>query len=198
VTTSPSEMDAAHLAERYAGLVGADRWSADFGTAKIHVSADSWVEAHRTLKEHLPFFSWLSAIDWRNEQAVGEPLQEEVAERFEILSMLGDASKGEWIILSTEVSHGDATLPTISEVYGGANWHEREAWEMFGIDFAGHPQLEHLYLPDGFEGNPLRKTFALLTREVKPWPGTVDVEDMPSTENPEAGDDGAEPEEGAE
>ncbi len=57
---------------------------------------------------------------------------------------------------------------------------------MFGIAFDGHPNLVNLYLTDGFEGHPLRKSYALLTREVKPWPGTVDVEDMPSTENPEA------------
>ena len=61
----------------------------------------------------------------------------------------------------------------------GANWHEREAHEMFGIDFVGHPNLIKLYLPDGFEGYPLQKSFPLLTREVKPWPGTVDVEGMP-------------------
>jgi NADH-quinone oxidoreductase subunit C len=78
-------------------------------------------------------------------------------------------------------------------VYAGANWHEREAFEMFGIQFEGHPRLIHLYLPDSFIGNPLRKSFPLLSREVKPWPGTVDVEampgrddDEPSTENPEA------------
>jgi NADH-quinone oxidoreductase subunit C len=68
---------------------------------------------------------------------------------------------------------------------------------MFGIDFSGHPNLSALYLPDAFEGNPLRKSFPLLSREVKPWPGKVDVEGMPeeqssepsdepSTENPEA------------
>lgn len=73
-------------------------------------------------------------------------------------------------------------------VYPGANWHEREAAEMFGISFEGHPNLVQLYLPGGFEGHPLRKSFPLLTREVKPWPGTVDVEGMPSEENVEAGD----------
>jgi NADH-quinone oxidoreductase subunit C len=68
---------------------------------------------------------------------------------------------------------------------------------MFGIMFEGHPNLTHLYLPDSFLGNPLRKSFPLLSREVKPWPGTVDVEAMPggevdeedegpSEENPEA------------
>ena len=64
-------------------------------------------------------------------------------------------------------------------VYPGADWHEREAWEMFGIVFDGHPSLRHLYLPSEFEGHPLRKDFPLLAREVKPWPGLVDVEGMP-------------------
>jgi NADH-quinone oxidoreductase subunit C len=64
-------------------------------------------------------------------------------------------------------------------VYPGADWHERECWEMFGITFAGHPAIRHLYLPDRFEGHPLRKDFPLLSRTVKPWPGLVDVEPMP-------------------
>ena len=49
-------------------------------------------------------------------------------------------------------------------------------WEMYGIGFDGHPALRHLYLPAEFEGHPLRKDFPLLAREVKPWPGLVDVE----------------------
>jgi NADH-quinone oxidoreductase subunit C len=69
-------------------------------------------------------------------------------------------------------------------VYPGADWHERETWEMFGIVFDGHPALRHLYLPFEFEGNPLRKDYPLLAREVKPWPGLVDVEPMPG-EDPE-------------
>jgi NADH-quinone oxidoreductase subunit C len=67
---------------------------------------------------------------------------------------------------------------------------------MFGIDFDGHPNLTHLYLPDQFLGNPLRKSYPLLSREVKPWPGTVDVEAMPGrdegTEEEEAEGDEAE------
>ena len=97
---------------------------------------------------------------------------------------------GTFIVLSTSIGKDDAVVDSISGVYGGADWHEREAAEMFGISFAGHPNLIKLYLPDSFEGFPLRKTFPLLSREVKPWPGTVDVEGMPgddgpSTENPE-------------
>ncbi len=100
--------------------------------------------------------------------------------------------------LSTDVSKEDPRLASLVDVFGGANWHEREAAEMFGIEFEGHPNLTKLYLPDAFEGFPLRKSFPLLSREVKPWPGLVDVEDQPSTENPEAGADqeNAESEEG--
>ena len=55
---------------------------------------------------------------------------------------------------------------------------------MFGIDFAGHPDLRNMYLPTEFEGYPLRKDFPLLARMVKPWPGIVDVEPMPAEEAP--------------
>ena len=56
-------------------------------------------------------------------------------------------------------------------VYRGANWHERETYEMFGVVFEGHPDLRPLPLPDGFEGHPLRKDFVLAARVAKVWPG---------------------------
>ena len=55
---------------------------------------------------------------------------------------------------------------------------------MYGLDFRGHPNQVHMYLPGEFEGFPLRKDYPLLAREVKPWPGLVDVEPMPG-EDPE-------------
>lgn len=195
MTDSPSETaaaPAAAMAERFGEMVGAISTSGDFATARIRVSPDRWVEAHRTLSTHLPFFSFLSAIDWASEVAVGEAPEEAVEERYEVFTRLADVDKGEGVIISTDISKDDPRLPTLIEVFGGANWHEREAHEMFGIVFDGHPNLENLYLPDGFEGYPLRKTFPLLSREVKPWPGTVDVEAMPGTENVEADGDGGE------
>jgi NADH-quinone oxidoreductase subunit C len=88
----------------------------------------------------------------------------------------------------------DLTVGTWTGEYPGANWHEREAHEMFGITFTGHPSLRNLYLPTDFEGHPLRKDYPLLARLVKPWPGIVDVELMPeaggkpTATNPEAPD----------
>ena len=82
--------------------------------------------------------------------------------------------------------YDDLVAPTLIPVYAGANWHEREIWEMYGIEFAGHPDLRKLYLPTDFEGFPLRKDFPLLARRVKPWPGIVDVEQMPGDDEPDA------------
>jgi NADH-quinone oxidoreductase subunit C len=181
LTTSPSDAQA-EPAARFAELAGAASWSDDFGTIKLRVARERWVPAHRALREELPFFSWLSAVDWAREVAIGEPAaEEELEERYEIVSCLADGARGPAVLLSTDIPKDDAVVDSISGVYGGAEWHEREAAEMFGIDFAGHPNLVRLYLTDGFEGHPLRKSYALLSREVKPWPGDVDVEDMPPT-----------------
>jgi NADH-quinone oxidoreductase subunit C len=67
--------------------------------------------------------------------------------------------------------------PSISGLYAGAHWHERETYEMFGVVFAGHPNLVNLYLPEDFEGHPLLKSFKLPGRHVKEWPGAKDPEE---------------------
>ncbi|MGA0218404.1 MAG: NADH-quinone oxidoreductase subunit C, partial [Ilumatobacteraceae bacterium] len=87
-----------------------------------------------------------------------------------------------------ESPDGSMSIASWISVYAGANWHERETHEMFGINFDGHPDLRNMYLPGDFEGYPLRKDFPLLARLVKPWPGIVDVEPMPASDDDE-GDD---------
>jgi NADH-quinone oxidoreductase subunit C len=83
------------------------------------------------------------------------------------------------VTLKCDVPDNAEVVESWVSVFAGANWHERETWEMFGISFAGHPDLRHMYLPVDFEGFPLRKDFPLLARIVKPWPGIVDVEPLP-------------------
>jgi NADH-quinone oxidoreductase subunit C len=196
VTQSPSETEVHPLQGFVDGVAAAVGGTAEiqFDTAKVRVPAEGWVEAHTTARDQhdLVFFSWLSATDWANTVEAGDSLADEVEERIELMSALSDLTEGRLVIFSTDLDKEDPRIPTLVNVYAGANWHEREAHEMFGIDFEGHPNLIHLYLPDSFVGNPLRKSYPLLSREVKPWPGTVDVEampdgaDEPSTENPES------------
>jgi len=193
VPNNPPEYTDTHerlfaYAEHVADVLDAEPVIVRHGTIKAQVPKDRWIEALTKARDDLGlvFFSWLSAIDWSNSVEVGDPLTEEVDERLEVLCTVGDLMEGKRITLSTQVSKDDPSMESATGVYRGANWHERETFEMFGIEFTGHPDLKKLYLVEDFEGNPLRKSFPLLSREVKPWPGTVDVEAMPSTENPEA------------
>ena len=78
-------------------------------------------------------------------------------------------------LFRTRVPDG-SSLASLTGVFRGAAWHERETHEMFGLDFDGFDDgtglgLRPLLLPDGFEGTPLRKSFVLAARASKPWPG---------------------------
>lgn len=186
----------------------------------VRVSADAWRAAGLYLRHHLRcrYFEFLSAIDWLP-SPFGRSMDAEVdnpakgAEstavkavpkitgqaggeaRFQVFARVAHVHDLDYwgVVLKADVGDGpdDLTIDSWVPVYAGANWHEREAWEMYGIEFKGHPGLRHLYLPSGFEGHPLRKDFPLLPRMVKPWPGIVDVEAMPGDEAEEATDEGS-------
>ena len=153
----------------------------EFETINIKVDSTQWIETHEQLRDgfNLKFFSWLSAVDWDNDVSVGEAPKESVTPCFELITCLSDVENTNLVTVSTTIDKSAPQINSLVEIYEGANWHEREAYEMFGISFANHPNLEKLYLPDGYEGNPMLKSFELISREVKPWPGEVDVEGMP-------------------
>ena len=131
-----------------------------FGDLAVDVASDDWVDAVTTARDdlHLEFFDWLSAVD-------------EGDDGFHVVTHLYDPVSHRHLLLRTNVGKHDPSVPTLTGVFRGASWHERETHEMFGIDFPGHPYLIPLLLPDGFEGHPLRKEFVLAARAAKPWPG---------------------------
>ena len=109
--------------------------------------------------------------------------------RFQVLARVYSTARHAGFTLKADLDDEAPTVDTWSQVYAGADWHERETWEMYGFQFTGHPHLVHIYLPGEFEGFPLRKDFPLLSRGVKPWPGLVDVEGFPAGyEEPGSGD----------
>ncbi|MGZ0150779.1 NADH-quinone oxidoreductase subunit C [Kribbella sp. WER1] len=137
--------------------------ASSFGPVAVDVPPESWVAAHEVLRDAVgfTFFDFLSASD-------------ELRDGFRVVSHLADFWGGahvEHVLVRTLVPRDNAVLPTLTDVYAGANWHERETHEMFGIAFEGHPNLTTLLLPDEFEGHPLRKEFVLASRVAKPWPG---------------------------
>jgi NADH-quinone oxidoreductase subunit C len=102
--------------------------------------------------------------------------------RFQVFARFHSIRRKMGVTVKADLDDEAPTVASIHDVYSGADWHERETWEMYGVVFDGHPSLRHIYLPGEFEGFPLRKDFPLLAREVKPWPGLVDVEDVPAAE----------------
>ncbi|MEV7285514.1 NADH-quinone oxidoreductase subunit C [Streptomyces sp. NPDC093252] len=126
----------------------------------VDVPPATWTEALRTARDQLDcrYFDWLSAVD---EPGTG----------FRVAAHVVALAPVRRLLLRTTVPHDAPTLPTAVGVYAGAAWHERETHEMFGVDFTDHPGLDHLLLPETFEGHPLRKDFVLAARVAKAWPG---------------------------
>ncbi|MFF7112486.1 NADH-quinone oxidoreductase subunit C [Streptomyces albogriseolus] len=131
-----------------------------YGVLTVDVPSDAWIPALEAARDRLgcTFFDWLSAVD---EPGAG----------FRVTAHVAALSPVRRLLLRTTVPHEAPVLPSAVDVYAGAAWHERETHEMFGADFTGHPGLDHLLLPDGFEGHPLRKDFVLAARVAKAWPG---------------------------
>ncbi|MFI9220474.1 NADH-quinone oxidoreductase subunit C [Streptomyces werraensis] len=131
-----------------------------YGVLTVDVPSDAWIPALEAARDRLgcTFFDWLSAVD---EPGTG----------FRVTAHVVALSPVRRLLLRTTVPHETPVLPSAVDVYAGAAWHERETHEMFGVDFTGHPGLDHLLLPDNFEGHPLRKDFVLAARVAKAWPG---------------------------
>ena len=118
------------------------------------------------------FFTFLSAIDRSEfgEDGGGDnPL--------EVLIHLYSPEHVAHVNVHVPVDPTSPSCPSLTGLFAGASWHERDCHEMFGIDFPGHPGLINLYLPEDFDGHPGLKSFKLPSRLVKDWPGAKDPEE---------------------
>ena len=115
----------------------------------LDVPAERWQAAGRAAKEAIGclYFSWLSAIDWK-EQGL------------EVVCRVENLETGLALMLRTKLGAGTVHCPTLTGVWKGANWMERECFDMFGVVFDGHPDLRRILLgQDWPAGHPLRKDF---------------------------------------
>ncbi len=177
----------------------------------VRVATSAWVATAEALRGRgFDYFCFLSAVDWLP-SPFGRSLDSDVDRRldgaplvkadqpivhgvtggdtrFQLIARLYSISRKLGVSLKVDVPDDTTSIATWSSTYGGANWHERQVHEAYGVVFEGHPSLRKLYLPGDFEGFPGRKDFPLLARMVKPWPGIVDVEGMPGAADDEGGE----------
>ncbi|MFE9635169.1 NADH-quinone oxidoreductase subunit C, partial [Streptomyces sp. NPDC006463] len=136
--------------------------SSSYDVLTVDVPVGSWISSLEIARDKLgcTYFDWLSAVD---EPGTGFRICAHVVSL--------ENHRVRRLLLRTTVPHAVPSLPSAVAVYAGAEWHERETFEMFGVVFTDHPHLVHLLLPEDFEGHPLRKDFVLAARVAKAWPG---------------------------
>jgi NADH-quinone oxidoreductase subunit C len=126
------------------------------GDDRALIPADSWLEVAKFLKTDpecaLTQFTDLTAVDY--------PEREPELPRFDVILCVRSFEKRERVIIKTRVGEGES-LPTLVSVWAGADWAEREVFDMFGIKFAGHPDLRRILLYEEFVGHPLRKDYPI-------------------------------------
>jgi NADH-quinone oxidoreductase subunit C len=122
------------------------------GPIVVTVSPDQWTAFAQFAKNDLQcrFFSFLTAVDWKEAG-------------LEVVARLDNVDDRIGLMMKTKLGPGVSACPSITPIFRGANWMEREAYDMFGIRFDGHPDLRRILLSDDWVGHPLLKSYAVDT-----------------------------------
>ncbi len=145
-------------------VLQADDWRGDL---QITVRRDAWGQAATLLKTHpeldFKLFLDLCAVDHLDYRD----------DRYEVVLHLYSVSQKHHVRLKTALPESDPTLDTLCGVFKGANWFEREAWDLYGVVFRGHPNLTRILTHEAFVGHPMRKDYPTGRRHIlktpKPW-----------------------------
>src|SRR4051794_2058739 len=137
----------------------------------VLVPADEILDAIQTCRDDLGYTRWIdmTAVD----DLEAEP-------RFELQYLLYSMTDHRWLRIKTQTNE---RVASVTEIFAGANWYEREVYDLFGIEFDGHPNLTRIMMPDTWAGHPLRRDYPIggepvdftVTRAIH---GDVELRDM--------------------
>jgi NADH-quinone oxidoreductase subunit C len=132
-----------------------ERVVVDRGELTLHIKRDRLVEVASKLRDtpSLRFEMCLGVS--------GVHYPEQQGRELHVVYALLSLTHNRRIRLEVSLPDSDPHLPSLVEVWGGTNWHERETWDMFGIIFDGHPGLTRILMPDDWPGHPQRKDYPL-------------------------------------
>lgn len=122
----------------------------ELGELTLTIAPEKIVDVCSFLKHELSFvrLSGVTAVDW----FPNEP-------RFEVIYHLHSLDRNERLRLKCRVGGETPQIESVTSVWRGANWYEREVFDLFGVRFLNHPDLRRIMMPDYWEGHPLRKDF---------------------------------------
>lgn len=127
------------------------------GQASVTIKKDRLVDICRWLHDEpemgFDYLQDLCGVDY--------PKIEKGLPRFEVVYHLYSMTHRHAVRLKAQVSEVDCSIESVVPIWIGANWHERECFDMFGITFRGHPDLRRILMPEDWEGHPLRKDYPL-------------------------------------
>ncbi len=128
------------------------------GQQTFYIKPDSLIDICRAFLEDndldMRFLSDVTVVDWLDHEMGRDG-------RFEVVYNIYSLSHHYRVLLKVHLPADDPTIATLCDLWPGANWMEREAWDLFGINFEGHPDLTKVLTADELEGHPLRKDFPL-------------------------------------
>lgn len=133
-------------------------WSEFHGQLRLTISASDNLAVLRVLRGQLQFNMLVDVT------AVDHLEFPEAKDRFEVVYVLLNVDDGERLLVSAFLNEPELEIDSVVPLWSGANWLEREVYDMFGIRFAGHPNLKRLLLPEPFESFPLRKDYPVKGR----------------------------------
>ena len=144
------------------GFVNAVEWRGDVAvTVKREFLREIALFLHNDAEMDFRYIVHVSSVDWPDDE-----------ERFEVVYELYSIRKRHRIRLKTRVPESDCIVDSLSDIWQGANFMEREVYDMMGIRFRNHPDLRRILMPDEYtEGYPLRKDFPL---QGKGWRDTFE------------------------
>jgi len=150
----PSDEVAAALVAQFPDGVFAE----SHGQAVVHVPREQWHDVATFLRDDQQFTQCVDicAVDQlvAPERAVPAGV---VAERFEVVANFLSHARNRRIRVITQLPADDPTIASIADLYPGVNFAERETYDLFGVEFTGHPDLTRILMPDDWVGHPLRK-----------------------------------------
>ena len=144
-----------------------------FGDHEVVIAVKDWVEVAQFIKDdgdlQMDHFIDLTAIDYPERESA----------RFDLVLMTRSSVTGARIRLRTHAKDGEEP-GTLSGIWSGTNWAEREVWDMFGIKFNGHPDMRRILLYEEFVGHPLRKDYPIdKAQPLVPYREVGDIEKLP-------------------